>query len=97
MLDDFHIWMQEHFKKAAPNSPLAKALNYSLKRWASFCRYAEDGISPIDNNAVENAIRPIAIGKKNWLFAGSARVNVRRRFNLYSLPQKQMGLTLMRA
>lgn len=77
LLNDFQVWLQAQVNKAAPNSPLAKALNYSLKRWASFCRYAEDGISPIDNNAVENAIRPIAIGKKNWLFAGSERAGKR--------------------
>jgi hypothetical protein len=46
-------------------------MDYTLRRWASFIRYAETGHLPIDNNPVENVIRPIALGKKNWLFAGS--------------------------
>jgi transposase len=50
---------------------LAKVLNYSSKRWDSLVRYSDDGVSPIDNKPVENAIRPIDIGKKNWLFTGS--------------------------
>lgn len=55
----------------------AKACDYLLRRWPSFTRYAETGDLPIDNNPVENAIRPIAIGKKNWLFAGSERAGHR--------------------
>ncbi|MCX7112804.1 MAG: transposase, partial [Proteobacteria bacterium] len=46
-------------------------------RWPALIRYAETGHLPIDNNPVENAIRPIAIGKKNWLFAGSERAGKR--------------------
>ena len=52
-------------------SALAKAIDYSLKRWPALICYADSGDLPIDNNPVENTIRPIAIGKKNWLFAGS--------------------------
>jgi hypothetical protein len=48
-----------------------KAVNYTLNRWLALTRVADDGHYPIDNNPVENAIRPIAIGRKNWLFAGS--------------------------
>jgi len=55
----------------------AKALDYTFKRWPSLVRYATTGHLPIDNNPVENAIRPIAIGKKNWLFAGSERAGQR--------------------
>jgi hypothetical protein len=55
----------------------AKALDYTLKRWPSLVRYAHTGNLPIDNNPVENAIRPIAIGKKNWLFTGSERAGQR--------------------
>ena len=50
---------------------LARAIDYTLKRWDALARVADDGRYPIDNNAAENAIRPIAIGRKNWLFAGS--------------------------
>ncbi len=52
-------------------------LSYALKRWPSLIRYAETGFLPIDNNPVENCIRPIALGKKNWLFAGSERAGRR--------------------
>ena len=51
--------------------------DYLLRRWESFTRYAETGDLPIDNNPVENAIRPIALGKKNWLFSGSERAGKR--------------------
>ena len=61
----------------ADGSGTAKAIDYSLKRWAAFVRYADSGELPIDNNPVENAIRPIAIGKKNWLFAGSEQAGKR--------------------
>ena len=48
-----------------------------MRRWPAIARYVESGILPIDNNPVENAIRPIAIGKKNWLYAGSERAGRR--------------------
>jgi transposase len=64
-------------QKTAEGSSLAKAINYSLKRWTAIARYAASGNLPIDNNPIENAIRPIAIGKKNWLFAGSERAGKR--------------------
>jgi hypothetical protein len=57
-----------------PNgSATAKSLDYSLKRWVALTRYLEDGAVPIDNNQVENQIRPWALGRANWLFAGSLR------------------------
>lgn len=63
--------------KTADGSGLARALDYSLKRWVALARYTESGEFPIDNNPVENAIRPIALGRKNWLFAGSERAGKR--------------------
>ncbi|SLT29977.1 putative transposase [Klebsiella pneumoniae] len=54
-------------------SGTAKALDYSLKRWEALTRYLDDGAVPIDNNWVENQIRPWALGRSNWLFAGSLR------------------------
>jgi transposase len=56
---------------------LARAIDYTLKRWTALKRYAENGERPIDNNPAENAIRPIAIGRKNWLFAGSEQAGQR--------------------
>lgn len=54
-------------------SAISRALDYSLKRWATLSRYLDDGAVPIDNNWAENQIRPWAFGRKNWLFAGSLR------------------------
>lgn len=72
-----HDWLQQTRLKTAPNTATAKAIDYSLKRWTALTRYAETGDLPVDNNPVENAIRPIALGKKNWLFAGSERAGKR--------------------
>jgi transposase len=61
----------------AEGSALASAIDDSLKRWPALSRYASAGGLPIDNNPVENDIRPVAIGKKNWLFVGSERAGAR--------------------
>ena len=79
-----HTWLEQTRAKTANGGGSAKALDYTLKRWPSLLRYAETGHLPIDNNAVENCIRPIAIGKKNWLFAGSERAG-KRAANIQSL------------
>ena len=76
-LDALHAWMIECRLTVADNSGMARALDYSLKRWSALKRYAEDGLRPIDNNPAENAIRPIALGRKNWLFTGSERAGRR--------------------
>ena len=76
-LAEFHDWQTRTRSKVAPGSGTARALDYSLKRWPALIRYAETGHLPIDNNPVENTIRPIAVGKKNWLFAGSERAGRR--------------------
>ena len=76
-LQQLHERLTEIRQKAAPGYGLAKACDYLLRRWESFTRYAETGDLPIDNNPVENAIRPIALGKKNWLFSGSERAGKR--------------------
>ena len=53
-------------------------MNYTLKRWAALSLHLTDARIPIDNNAVENAIRPLALGRKNWLFVGSQQAGERR-------------------
>ena len=63
--------MKAEFAKAAPKSAIGKAFFYCLNRWKELCLYTKDGMLEIDNNLVENAIRPVAIGRKNYLFAGS--------------------------
>lgn len=70
-LDAFHAWLVTLRQAALGGSGLVKAIDYSLKRWSALTRYVNDGRYPIDNNPIENAIRPIALGRKNWLFVGS--------------------------
>ena len=70
-------WLDELHPKVLGNSGTARALAYTLRRWDALARYVEDGRYPIDNNAIENAIRPIAVGRKNWLFAGSEQAGRR--------------------
>jgi len=72
-----HAWLLTTQRGVAAGSGTAKAIEHALKRWPALQRYASSGSLPIDNNPVENAIRPIAIGKKNWLFAGSERAGRR--------------------
>jgi len=64
-------------QKVPDGSATAKAIDYSLKRWAALTRYIDDGDLAADNNRIENLIRPIALGRKNWLFAGSLRAGQR--------------------
>ena len=71
--DALHQWMLIHRQKVPDGSSTARALDYSLKRWTALTRYLNDGAVPIDNNWVENQIRPWALGRSNWLFAGSLR------------------------
>ena len=77
LLDSMHDWLRQTRIMVADGGGLAKAIDYSLKRWPALSRYATDGGLPIDNNPVENIIRPIALGKKNWLFTGSERAGKR--------------------
>ena len=70
-LDRLQAWMHETLAKLSQKSALAEAIRYALKRWDALCAYAHDGRAEIDNNAAERALRAIAIGRKNYLFAGS--------------------------
>jgi transposase len=74
---NFHAWLEAQRGRVPDGSATAKAIDYSLKRWAALTRYLDDGNLPCDNNWVENQIRPIAIGRSNWLFAGSLRAGKR--------------------
>ncbi|RED91084.1 IS66 family transposase, partial [Marinoscillum furvescens] len=64
-------WMEQQCPNVAPKSSIGKALTYALKLWPRIVRYTENGSWNIDNNLVENSIRPVALGRKNYLFAGS--------------------------
>ena len=75
--DRLRQWLILHRQKVPDGTATAKAIDYSLKRWVALTRYLDDPRLPIDNNRVENCIRPIAIGRSNWLFAGSLRAGKR--------------------
>ena len=77
LLDSLQAWLRSTRGVVANGSGTAKAIDYSLKRWVALSRYASSGSFPIDNNPVENIIRPIALGRKNWLFTGSERAGKR--------------------
>ena len=73
LLDALHLWMLQVRQKVPEGSATARALDYSQRRWEALTRFVSDGRLPIDNNHIENQIRPVAIGRNNWLFAGSLR------------------------
>ena len=77
VLDALHQWMSLQRQKLPDSSATARALDYSLRRWTALTRFVNDGQLPVDNNWIENQIRPIAIGRNNWLFAGSLRAGQR--------------------
>jgi hypothetical protein len=71
ILQALGIWLQGEALKVLPKSPIGEAIGYTLSNWPALSRYVEAEFLSIDNNASENAIRPIAVGRKNWLFCGS--------------------------
>jgi transposase len=73
LLDGFGAWLRAEQEKVLPKGPLGQAVAYTLSNWAALNRYVADGILAIDNNAAERAVRGIAVGRKNWMFAGSDR------------------------
>ena len=73
ILDTIKTWLDEKATKVLPKSPLGTAITYTLNLWPRLTTYLEDGHIEIDNNKVENAIRPFVIGRKGWLFSGSPR------------------------
>jgi hypothetical protein len=64
-------WLERELGRLPGKSTTAQAIRYALSRWTALCRYLDDGTIEIDNNAAERSIRPVALGRKNWLFAGS--------------------------
>lgn len=73
VLDQLKDMLDKKRHYIAPKSPTGKAISYVLDRWDTLCVYLYDGRIPIDNNLVENVIRPFVVGRKNWLFSGSPR------------------------
>jgi transposase len=70
-LNEIHHWFIETVKKLSKKSELAGAIQYALTRWTALTRYCEDGLIEVDNNAAERALRAVALGRKNYLFAGA--------------------------
>lgn len=66
-----HAWLQASREQITDGTGTAKAIDYALRRWPALVRYAHDARLPIDNNLIERQIRPWALGRKNWMFAGS--------------------------
>ena len=72
-----HAWLLAQRGKVPEGSATARAIDYSLRRWTALTQFLSNGQLPIDNNWIENQMRPIALGRKNWLFAGSFRAGQR--------------------
>jgi len=75
--ETLHSWLSEQRQRLVKADVTAKAIDYSLSNWRGLTRYLDDGRVPIDNNAAENAVRPLAVGRKNWLFVGSQQAGER--------------------
>jgi transposase len=84
ILEALQAWLETNYSKLSRKSDTAKAIQYALGRWAALTRYCDDGTIEIDNNAAERALRGVALGRKNYLFAGSDAGGARAAL-LYSL------------
>lgn len=86
----FKVWLEKETLLVPPKSSIGQAINYTLNRWKKLTRYLQHGKIEIDNNLIENAIRPLALGRKNYLFAGSndAATNVACFYTLFGTCKK---------
>ncbi len=84
LLEHLHAWLSVTLRTVSAKSQLAAAIHYALVRWTELTRYRDDGRIEIDNNSAERSIRPIVLGRRNYLFAGSD-AGGERAANLYSL------------
>ena len=84
LLDALQVWLEESLGKLSAKSETSQAIRYALTRWPALVRFSEDGRLEIDNNSAERALRAVAVGRKNYLFAGSDRGG-ERAATFYSL------------
>ena len=84
VLERIKVWLDAEVQIVLPRSPMAGAIGYALNQWDALVVYATHGFLAIDNNAAERALKRVAIGRKNWLFAGNDRAG-RTAATLYSL------------
>ena len=75
--DEMHAWLTAQPQRLSKADATAKAIDYALSNWRALTRFLDDGRVPIDNNPAENAIRPLVVGRKNWLFVGSQQAGER--------------------
>ena len=71
LLESLHAWLEKTLSQVSRKSEIAAAIRYALSRWRALLRYVDDGRLEIDNNAAERALRAVALGRKNYLFAGA--------------------------
>ena len=71
LLESFRSWLEAVLPQVAAKSAIAQAIRYALKRWEALLRYCDEGALAIDNNPVERTLRGVALGRKNFLFAGN--------------------------
>jgi hypothetical protein len=71
LITELQTWLREQRAKLSKNSDTTKAVNYSLNRWDAFTRFLDDGRLCMSNNAAERELRAVAVGRRNWTFAGS--------------------------
>ena len=83
-MEDLRRWLDRTLQNLSAKSDMAGAIRYALTRWTALTRYLDDGTIEIDNNAAERALRVVALGRKNYLFAGSNRGG-ERAAAIYSL------------
>jgi transposase len=86
LVAELEAWLREQRARVSNNSETGKAINYSLKRWSALTRFLDDGRLCLSNNAAEREIRAVAMGRKNWTFAGSDEGG-RRAAAIYTLIQ----------
>ena len=84
ILDKFKRWLDDNYAKVSTETKLGTALHYAHNNWQGLIRYCEDGRLNIDNNPIENAIRPFCVGRRSWLFSNSVD-GAKASANLYSL------------
>ena len=89
--EELHAWLQFERTRVPEGSAIAKAIDYSLNHWGALSRFLHDGAVPIDNNHIENQMRPWAVGRKNWLFMGSQLAGERAAVVMSLLQSVKLG------
>ena len=96
-LDELATWLDAQLQRIPGKSDLAGAIRYARSRWPALTAYLDHGQLEISNNAAENAIRPVALGRKNWLFVGSDDAAVRRTLlKAASVPKATVSVMAVR-